>query len=94
MLLQGARPTEDEALLLGLLQGYGLIKTLVPRDRRAEAVERSHAVVIGGPESAAVAAATQAALTAILTATLVSGMHHGIGAGLGGGDGGGGGGGG
>jgi hypothetical protein len=76
VLLADREPTEDEALLLGLLEPLGLIDSIVPKDRRKDARRRAKAVAEQGLTGTAVRDAIRAVqaavIAAIATSTVVS----------------------
>jgi hypothetical protein len=72
VLVTGRAPTEEEALLVGLLEPLGLIDRLVPRDHRRAAHRRAQEIGEPGLAGAAVRAAVrevQAVVTAAAVAT-------------------------
>jgi hypothetical protein len=65
VLLAGRDPTEEEALLLGLLEPLGLIETLVSKDQRREA-RRARAAGERGIAGTAVRDAIRAVQAAVI----------------------------
>jgi hypothetical protein len=76
VLLADREPTEEEALLVGLLEPLGLIDSVVPKDRRKDARKRAKAVAEQGLTGTAVRDAIRAVqaavVAAIVAATVVS----------------------
>ena len=91
VLLSQRDPSEDEALLLALLEPYDLARKLVPKDRRKEAGKRAKAIAERGPATAAVASSVRDTQTAVMAGVMAGVAASSVSGG--GGDGGGGGGG-
>ncbi len=89
-LLGEREPTEDEALLLPLLDSYNMPKVLVPRDGRKIARKRMMEIARQGTESDAVSRSVRGAQEALILATIVGVRACVWSDGGGGGDGGGG----
>lgn len=68
VLLPGRDPTEEEALLLGLLEPLGLINSLVARGQRRAARKRAKALAEHGVAGTAVRDAIRAVQTAVVVA--------------------------
>ncbi|HUA47685.1 MAG TPA: GPP34 family phosphoprotein [Solirubrobacteraceae bacterium] len=68
VLLADREPTEDRALLVGLLEPLGLIDSIVPRDRRRGARGRAKAVAEQGIAGTAVRDAIRPMQTAVRAA--------------------------
>jgi hypothetical protein len=76
--LEGERePSPREALLVSLLECHGLVKRLVPKERRKAAGERAKAIADGGSISSAVGDAVEQiqAATVVATTTSVAGIN-------------------
>jgi hypothetical protein len=71
VLIGGRKPTEEEALLVGLLEPLGLIDAVVPGDRRRAARKRAKEVAAPSVASTAVRDAVRAVQTAVITAAIV-----------------------
>jgi golgi phosphoprotein 3 len=91
ILLSEREPAEQDALLLALLAPYGLVKTLVPRDRRKEATRRAKAIAEGGIAGRAVADSVRDVQIAVQAGVIAAVTISSTDGGGGGGDGGGGG---
>ena len=72
VLLTDREPTEEEALLVGLLEPLGLIDTVVPKDRRKDARKRAKAVAEQGLTGTAVRDAIRAVQAAVIAAIVAS----------------------
>ena len=76
VLLADREPTEEEALLVGLLEPLGLIDAIVPKDRRKDARRRAKAVaeqrLTGTAVRDAIRAVQAAVIAAIAASTVVS----------------------
>ena len=72
VLLAEREPTEDEALLVGLLEPLGLIDSIVPKDQRKDARERANAVAEQGLTGTAVRDAIRAVQAAVIAAIAAS----------------------
>jgi hypothetical protein len=69
VLVAGREPTEDEALLVGLLEPLGLVGAVVSRDERRAARRRAKAVAEQGLVGTAVRDSVQAVQAAVIAAT-------------------------
>jgi hypothetical protein len=72
VLLAEREPTEEEALLVGLLEPLGLIDSIVPTDRRRDARKRAKAVAEQGLTGTAVRDAIRAVQAAVIAAIAAS----------------------
>ncbi len=73
VLLEDAEPTEDEAMLVGVLKAGKLLNGLVPKDRRKQAAARAEVVAEAGKSvNAAVAKAIRDIETAITAGAVVA----------------------
>jgi hypothetical protein len=72
VLLADRQPTEEEAVLIGLLEPLGLIDSVVPKHRRRDARKRAKAVAEQGLTGSAVRDATRAVQAAVLGAIAAS----------------------
>jgi hypothetical protein len=72
VLLADRDPTEEEALLVGLLEPLGLIDSIVPRDQRKSARTRAKAVAAQGLTGTAVRDAIRAVQAAVIAAIAAS----------------------
>lgn len=71
-LLANREPTEEEALLIGLLEPLGLIDSVVPKDRRRDARKRAKPVAEQGLTDSAVGDAIRAVQAAVIAAIAAS----------------------
>ena len=72
VLLAEREPTEEEALLVGLLEPLGLIDSIVPKDQRRDARNRAKAVAEQGLTGTAVRDAIRAVQAAVIAAIAAS----------------------
>ena len=72
VLVTGRDPTENEALLLGLLEPLGLIDSLVTKDQRRAARKRAKAVAEQGLAGTAVRDAIRAVQAAVIAGVVVA----------------------
>lgn len=72
VLLAGRDPTEEEALLLGLLEPLGLVDSLVARDERRAARKRAKAVATRGLAGTAVRYAIRAMQAGVLAGVVAA----------------------
>jgi hypothetical protein len=71
VLVAGREPTEEEALLVGLLEPLGLLDAVVPRDDRKAARRRAKEIADPGLAGAAVRDSVRALQAAVITAAVV-----------------------
>jgi len=71
VLVGGREPTEDEALLVGLLEPLGLIDSVVTRTERRAARARAKAVAEHGLAGTAVRDSVRAVQAAVVAAAIV-----------------------
>jgi len=71
VLVQGAEPTEQEALLVGLLEPMDLVKHVVGKGDRKQARQRAKAIKETGIAGDAVRKSVQAMQTAVMVAVIV-----------------------
>ncbi len=72
VLLADREPTEEEALLVGLLEPLGLIDSIVPKDQRNDARKHAKAVAEQGLTGTAVRDAIRAVQAAVIAAIAAS----------------------
>jgi hypothetical protein len=72
VLLADRQPTEEEAVLIGLLEPLGLVDSVVAKHRRWDARKRAKAVAEQGLMGSAVRDATRAVQAAVLGAIAAS----------------------
>ena len=72
MLLADREPTEEEALLVGLLEPLGLIDSIVPKDQRKDARKRAKSVAEQGLTGTAVRDAIRVVQATVLAAVAAS----------------------
>jgi hypothetical protein len=72
VLLADREPTEEEALLVGLLEPLGLIDSIVPKDQRRDARKRAKSVAEQGLTGTAVRDAIRAVQAAVIAAIAAS----------------------
>ena len=72
VLLTDREPTDEEALLVGLLEPLGLIDSIVPNDQRKDARKRAKAVAEQGLTGTAVRDAIRAVQAAVVAAIAAS----------------------
>jgi hypothetical protein len=71
VLVTGREPTEEEALLIGLLEPLGLIDSVVTKDQRRAARKRAKAVAEHGLAGSAVRDSVRAVQAAVIAAAIV-----------------------
>ena len=71
VLVGGRAPTEEEALLVGLLEPMGLVDRLVPRDQRRTARRRAGEIGRQGVAGSAVRDAVREVQAAVITAAVI-----------------------
>ncbi|MGF1661776.1 MAG: GPP34 family phosphoprotein [Kineosporiaceae bacterium] len=72
VLVTGRTPTEEEALLVGLLEPLGLIPQIVPKDHRRAARRRAQEIGEHGLAGSAVRDAVREVQAAVMTAAIVA----------------------
>ena len=72
VLLADREPTEEEALLVGLLEPLGLIDSIVPKDQRKDARKRAKSVAEQGLTGTAVRDAIRVVQAIVLAAVAAS----------------------
>ena len=72
VLLADREPTEEEALLVGLLEPLGLIDSIVPKDQRKDARKRAKSVAEQGLTGTAVRDAIRVVQATVLAAVAAS----------------------
>jgi len=72
VLLADREPTEEEALLVGLLEPLGLINSIVPKHQRRDARKRAKSVAEQGLTGTAVRDAIRAVQAAVIAAIAAS----------------------
>ena len=71
VLVTGRAPTEEEALLVGLLEPLELIDRVVPKDQRKAARQRAKEIGQHGVAGTAVRQAVQEVQAAVITAAVI-----------------------
>ena len=71
VLVTGREPTEEEALLIGLLEPLGLIDSVVTKDQRRAARKNAKAVAEHGLAGSAVRDSVRAVQAAVIAAAIV-----------------------
>ena len=72
VLVRGAEPTDEESCLIALLVATDLVKRVVPRENRHEAIRRAKDVADHGPTSEAVRKSIQAAQAAVIASVVAA----------------------
>jgi enoyl-CoA hydratase/carnithine racemase len=72
ILLTGREPTEEEALLIGLLEPLGLIDRVVPKENRRTARKRAKEIAEYGLAGTAVRVSVREVQAAVMAAAIAS----------------------